>query len=86
MPLIFVRPSTLPGGEPTFFVKDETYATITSREALRRHLLPYPKGTVFTWQDREALGDEVWLPGEAVELFEQTRAFVESRGMQVIRR
>jgi hypothetical protein len=44
----------------------------------------HPKETTFTWQESGWIGtDEGWLPGEATQLFEETRSFVESRGMRL---
>jgi hypothetical protein len=43
-------------------------------------------GTTFGWRDERVFGrDDVWLPGEAEGLFEETRSFLESRGMNLKR-
>ena len=87
-PSITVHAPALPHGEPTFFVQGNTFVRLQSREALHRWLSLHTKETTFTWQERSGWSgpDEVWLPGEAARLFEETRSFVESRRMRLTRR
>src|SRR4029079_16584443 len=81
-PSITVLAPALPRSEPTFFVHGNTFVQLLSTEALHRWLSLHPTNTTFTWQESGWAGtdDDVWLPGEATELFEETRSFVESRG------
>jgi hypothetical protein len=83
-PIITVSPSDLPRGEPTFVVHENGIVWLPSREALHRRLSLHPKDTTFKWQESDF--DAVWLPGEAISLFEETRSFVESRGMKLTQR
>jgi hypothetical protein len=86
-PNIRIHPSTMPGGEPSFVVRANTLVAFSSRNALYRWVSLHPKGTTFAWQDSGWFDyDDVWLPGEVTGLFEETRLFLESRGMKVIRR
>ena len=86
-PSITVHPPELPRADPTFFVRAHTFSALPSRKALHRWLLLHPKGTTFTWEeDASCHIDNVWLSGEGAGFFEETRSFVESRGMKVMRR
>jgi hypothetical protein len=84
-PSITVHASELPRGEPTFIVHENGFASLASREALHRWLSLHPRETTFTWQKGGSFVelDEVWLPGEATRFFEETRSFLESRGMKL---
>ena len=60
---------------------------LPSREALRRWLSLHETGTTFTWEENGPPNfEDLWLPGEATSIFEETRAFVESRRMTLRRR
>jgi hypothetical protein len=86
-PNITVEPAALPHGEPTFFVHEHTLVQLLSRDALQAWLSLHSEGTTFTWQESGwAFADVVWLPGEASRFFEETRSFVERRGMTLMRR
>ena len=84
---IAIYPSELPLGEPTLFAHEHTSVMLRSREALRRWLSLHEKGTTFTWEKNGPPNfEDLWFPGEATRLFEETRSFVQSRGMKLMRR
>lgn len=85
-PAITIFPSQLPLGEPRFVAHGNTSVMLRSREALYRWLSLHSKETTFTWQEILFGDDVAWLPGEWTGFFEETRSFVESRGMKLMRR
>jgi hypothetical protein len=79
-------PPRLPHAEPTFSIASRAYVHASSRDALRRWLTLQPTGSAFTFEVVEPLAwrasvSDGWMPGESDTLYEETRRFVESRGM-----
>ena len=82
---LLVAPPRLPGGEPTFFVRDAGYAFLTSRAAMRSRMLLYAPGTSFVLSGSGWFPDDFWLPGEEdARHIAETRKYLESLGMKLI--
>jgi hypothetical protein len=85
-PSMTVHASELPRGEPTFFIHENGFVWLPSREALHRWLSLHQKNTTFIWPEGGWIGrDEVWLPARRPGCSKR-RSFVESRGMKLTQR
>jgi hypothetical protein len=79
-------PPRLPHDEPWFSIASRAYVHASSRDALRRWLTLQPTGSAFTFEVVEPPAwradlNRAWMTGESEKLYEETRRFVESRGM-----